>query len=121
MPIYAIDHVLIAMPEGGEEEARAFYGGVLGLPEVEKPESLKGRSGVWFRQPGLHVDLGVDPDFKPATKAHVGLLTDDLDGLIASIRAAGLDFISAPDVPGYRRIFTFDPFGNRLELLENLA
>ncbi len=118
MPIQAIDHVQIAMPAGGEEKARAFYGGLLGLTEVEKPANLKPNGGVWFRQDGLHLDLGVDPDFRPAKKAHVGLLVTGLNDLEAALRDAGHEVVPGAPIPDCRRIFIFDPFGNRLELLE---
>ena len=120
MPVYAIHHVQIAMPAGGEEKARAFYGSLLGLTEVEKPDHLKPNGGVWFRQQGLHLDLGVDPDFRPARKAHVGLLTDDLGHLVKSLMDAGCEMVAVPKALGYCRAFVFDPFGNRLELMQQI-
>ena len=120
MPVYAIDHVQIAMPAGREDEARAFYGELLGLTEVEKPDALKPNGGVWFRQEGLHLDLGVDPDFRPARKAHVGLLTTDLAGLEEALIFHGHEIMPGAAIAGYRRVFTLDPFGNRLELIQRV-
>jgi catechol 2,3-dioxygenase-like lactoylglutathione lyase family enzyme len=117
--ILGIDHVQLAMPAGGEAAARAFYGGLLGLPEIPKPAALAGRGGCWFGWPGgLQLHLGVDPAFAPARKAHVGLLVRDLAGLAARLESAG--HATAGDAPldGYERVFVNDPFGNRLELLE---
>jgi catechol 2,3-dioxygenase-like lactoylglutathione lyase family enzyme len=105
-----IDHVQVAAPPGCEEEARAFYGGVLGLHEVEKPEALRGRGGVWFEQ--LHV--GVEQDFRPARKAHPALAVENLDALAARIGDVEWD----DAVPGVRRFYATDPFGNRLEFLQ---
>jgi catechol 2,3-dioxygenase-like lactoylglutathione lyase family enzyme len=121
MPIIGIDHVQLAMPAGEEEKARAFYGGVLGLPEAPKPPELLGRGGCWFETSAVKIHLGVDPHFRPATKAHPGLLVSDLHGILDRLREAGQQI--APDAPleGYRRVFVRDPFGNRLELLEKVA
>ncbi len=103
----------MAAPPGCEEEAREFYGGLLGLVEVEKPEPLRARGGVWFEQ--LHV--GVEQDFAPARKAHPALRVDDLDGLAARLSAAGrrVDWDAA--LPRVRRFYTADPWGNRVEFL----
>ena len=105
-----IDHVQVAAPPGCEEAARAFYGGVLGLRELEKPDALRKRGGVWFEQ--LHV--GVEEDFRPARKAHPALVVDDLDELAARIG----DVVWDDAVPGVRRFYASDPFGNRLEFLQ---
>ena len=110
----ALDHVQVAIPEGGEPAARAFYGDLLGLTEVAKPEPLRATGGVWF-DAGLH--LGVEAPFAPARKAHPGLRVDDLDGLAARLTAAGRAVEWDERWPGVRRFHTFDPFGNRLELL----
>ena len=105
-----LDHVQVAAPPGCEAEARAFYGGVLGLREVAKPDALRARGGVWFEQ--LHV--GVEEGFRPARKAHPAFAVDDLDALAARIGDVQWD----DAVPGVRRFYASDPFGNRLEFLE---
>jgi catechol 2,3-dioxygenase-like lactoylglutathione lyase family enzyme len=110
----ALDHVQVAIPAGGEPAARRFYGELLGLAEVEKPEPLRANGGVWFA-PGLH--LGVETPFAPARKAHPGLRVDDLDGVAARLAAAGHEAVWDERWPGVRRFHVFDPFGNRLELL----
>jgi catechol 2,3-dioxygenase-like lactoylglutathione lyase family enzyme len=114
-PGAALDHVQLAMPEGGEAAARRFYGELLGLAEVAKPEPLQASGGVWF-EPGLH--LGVEAAFQPARKAHPGLRMADLDAAAARLQAAGADVEWDTRLPGVRRFYTHDPFGNRLELLE---
>jgi catechol 2,3-dioxygenase-like lactoylglutathione lyase family enzyme len=120
MPVHAIDHVQLAMPPGGEDVARAFYQGVLGLREVAKPAALAVRGGCWFESAAVHLHLGVEADFRPARKAHVALLVTGLAGLLDACRAHGLEIAVAEPLEGYDRAHVFDPFGNRLELLERL-
>jgi catechol 2,3-dioxygenase-like lactoylglutathione lyase family enzyme len=117
--IYGLDHIQLAIPAGGEDKARAFYGAVLGMIEVPKPPALAGRGGVWFTFGACQVHLGVEADFRPARKAHPALLTDDLASLLVRCRAAQIEFGEVqPPVLGYIRAHIFDPFGNRIELLE---
>lgn len=121
MPITALDHVLLAMPPGGEAKARAFYDGVLGIPEVKKPANLAARGGCWFESDALKVHLGVETDFRPARKAHPAFLVRDLPALIAHIAAAGYTVKTDEPLEGYERVYVDDPFGNRIELLEPLS
>jgi catechol 2,3-dioxygenase-like lactoylglutathione lyase family enzyme len=109
------------MPRGGEDEARRFYGDVLGLDEVAKPTALAARGGVWFRSGSLDLHLGVEDGFVPARKAHPGLLTSDLDGVVSPLTAAGIEVRPDELFPGFRRVYVDDCFGNRLEILEQLA
>ena len=118
MRIKALDHVQLAMPAGREAEARAFYTGLLGIPELAKPPALAARGGVWFERGPVKVHLGVDADFQPARKAHPGLLVSGLDALIAELRRAGYDVTTDEPLEGYLRVYVNDPFGNRLELME---
>jgi catechol 2,3-dioxygenase-like lactoylglutathione lyase family enzyme len=121
MMIVGFDHVQLAMPPGGEERARAFYGGVLGLTEVKKPAALAARGGVWFRSGDINLHLGVEADFRPARKAHPALLVRGLGDYAARAREAGCRIGDDEPLDGYARIFLDDPFGNRLELMEPLA
>jgi catechol 2,3-dioxygenase-like lactoylglutathione lyase family enzyme len=113
-----IDHVQLAMPPGGEERARAFYTGVLNLREVPKPPDLAKRGGAWFEGGEAKIHLGVEADFRPATKAHPALVVEGLAEIAE--RCSRLGFVTKPDVPfeGYRHIHVEDPFGNRIELME---
>ena len=116
--IVGLDHVQLAIPAGTEGEARRFYGSLLGLTEVPKPAALDGRGGCWFVGPGVALHLGVEADFRPARKAHVALLVEDLDRLRSTLSAAGVP-TSDEDAPiGVRRFYASDPFGNRLELVD---
>jgi hypothetical protein len=116
--VYGIDHVQLAMPAGGEQLARQFYGSVLGLVEIPKPPNLAHRGGVWFRCGPLQLHLGVESEFRPAKKAHPGLLVTEFADLLKSLTAAGFKVkYDTEPVQGFDRAFTFDPFGNRIELL----
>ena len=108
------------MPTGQEDAARAFYGDVLGLEEVPKPPDLAKRGGAWFEQGVVRVHLGMEADFRPAQKAHPAFLVDDLDGLIERCIAAGIDAKWDTKLPGFRRAYVPDSFGNRIELMQPL-
>ncbi len=116
--ITGIHHVQLAMPRGKEDESRAFYGNILGLSEVQKPENLSGRGGCWFRNGALELHLGVEDDFRPAKKAHPALLVQDLQTLRTRLEDAGFDTAMDEQIEGYNRFYVTDPFGNRLEFLE---
>jgi len=120
MTIVGIDHVQLAMPAGGEDEARRFYTGLLEIPERPKPSELAKRGGAWFENDAVKVHLGVEADFHPARKAHPALLVYGLDALVARLRHAGVKVLE-DRLPGYSRVYVSDPFGNRLELMEPLA
>ena len=116
-----LDHVQIAIPEGGENQARAYFGDLLGLAEIPKPAALGGRGGCWFALGDRQLHLGVDADFRPAKKAHVALAVDDLAALKAAIAAAGLEVREDVPIDGRARFFSYDPFGNRIEFLESAS
>jgi catechol 2,3-dioxygenase-like lactoylglutathione lyase family enzyme len=119
--IVGLHHVQLAAPAGSEDELRWFYGEVLGLPEVEKPPVLAARGGAWFRSAYVELHLGIEEDFRPARKAHPGLLVQDLDGLARRIEGHGVAVEWDDNFPGFRRCYVADPHGNRLELLEPLT
>lgn len=110
----ALDHIQIAIPEGGEEQARAFWSGLVGLTEIEKPAALKARGGCWFGLDGAELHLGTQSPFTPATKAHPGLRVTDIAALAEKLAPVTWD----TSIPNRKRFFTQDPFGNRLEFLE---
>ena len=118
MRVVGVDHIQLAMPAGREDEARRFYGVVLGIPETAKPAEFAKRGGAWFESGQVKIHLGVDTDFRPARKAHPGLLIEDLSELVRRLRDAGYVVTDDEPLPGYSRVYVHDPFGNRLELLE---
>ena len=113
-----LHHVQLAIPPGGEDACRVFWGGVLGMTEIEKPPVLAARGGCWFRGGELEVHLGVEQEFAPARKAHPGVLVSELRDLAQVLEAAGVEVTWDPEFPGHDRFYAADPFGNRLEFLE---
>jgi catechol 2,3-dioxygenase-like lactoylglutathione lyase family enzyme len=116
--LLALDHVQLAMPNGGEREAERFYQDLLGLGRVPKPPALAARGGCWFANEAVQIHVGVDPDFVPARKAHPALVVEDLDALVATLRDGGRSVRFDDELPGVRRCYVDDPFGNRIELIE---
>jgi hypothetical protein len=114
--ITGIDHVQIAAPPGCEATARMFYGGILGLEELPKPEPLRSRGGCWFRAGAQELHVGVEQDFAPAHKAHPGLVADDLGELRSRLREASIAWEDDTSLPRVDRLYVSDPFGNRLEV-----
>ncbi len=115
MTIIGIDHVQVAAPPGCEAAARAFYGGVLGLDELPKPPVLAAMGGCWLRAGDVELHVGVEDPFAPARKAHPGLVVDDLEALRTRLAAAGVGVRDDDAIPGTKRFYADDPFGNRLE------
>jgi len=118
LTILGIHHVQVAMPAGEERRARGFYGDLLGMTEIVKPAMLAGKGGVWFRCGGHELHCGVEKDFRPARKAHPAFLVEGLASLRAKLLAAGVVTEEGEDLPGWRRFYAYDPFGNRLEFAE---
>jgi catechol 2,3-dioxygenase-like lactoylglutathione lyase family enzyme len=118
-----LDQVQIAAPPGCEAEARRFFGELIGLREVEKPKPLRGRGGVWFEAGDRQLHVGVDPDFRPASKAHpaFSLPQAELDPLAGRLEVAGTDVDWDAKLPGRRRFYCRDPWGNRIEFLADGA
>lgn len=116
-----IDHVQIAMPKGREDDAREFFGELLGLEELLKPADLAARGGCWFATADRQIHIGAEVDFRPAKKAHVALNTSGLDELRLRLEKAGYTTQDDTDVEGRKRFFTHDPFGNRIEFLDRTA
>ncbi len=114
--ILGVAHVQLAAPPGCEEAARAFFGGILGLEEIAKPEPLAGRGGVWFRAGSQELHIGVEEPFAPAEKAHPAFAVQD--GAALEELAGRLEEVRWDDpIAGVRRFYAFDPWGNRLEFL----
>ena len=122
MPILRLDHVQISAPKGEEAAARRFYGDLLGLTEIPKPHTLQGRGGVWYQVGEHQIHLGMeDPQPNAASRRHVALLVDDLDQFRAHLEAHGVATSEDLPLPGYRRCYARDPFGNRVEFMERVA
>ena len=118
MPLLDIDHVQIAAPLNSEPQARAFFGKLLGLEEIEKPAPLDARGGCWFRIGTRQLHIGIEPDFRPARKAHPAFAVDAIDDLFHTLTAAGVPCNWDTALDGVRRFYAADPWGNRLEFTE---
>jgi catechol 2,3-dioxygenase-like lactoylglutathione lyase family enzyme len=112
-----IDHVQLAAPPGCEAEARRFFGELLGLEELAKPEPLRARGGVWFRVGAQQLHVGVERDFAPARKAHPAFAVSRYGELLSRLRAAGHEVVDDSSFPGVERCHLADPWGNRIELV----
>ena len=113
-----LDHIQIAAPPNSENQARQFYGNLLGMEEIPKPENLQARGGCWFNCGSHEVHIGIQNDFIPAKKAHPGFTVNALEELKARLESAGYSISEEPPINGRSRFFTHDPFGNRIEFLE---
>lgn len=123
MKLLSVLHVQIMIPRGGEVEARAFYCGLLGLREVEKPEILKRRGGFWLEHGGFQIHIGVEDDSpdRSGRREHVAFLVEDLEAARRELLAANIGVRDGDQIPGYRRFEFRDPFGNRLEFLQTVS
>jgi len=119
MNIASLDHIQLAMPPGKEDEARNFFGRVLGMREDDKPEPLASRGGCWFRAGTVIVHLGVEKDFLPQKKAHPAFCIEDLDGLARRLNEEEYSVTWDSALSTRHRFFTNDPFGNRIEFIQN--
>lgn len=116
--ILGIEHVQIAAPKGCEEAAREFFGGLLEMEEIEKPEPLRARGGCWFRAGANELHVGVEAEFRAAAKAHPAFGVSGIEALFARLEAAGVRCAWDEALGGVRRFYANDPWGNRLEFAE---
>jgi len=117
MSIITLDHIQIAMPKGSEPVAREFYS-ILGFTEVEKPLQLRSRGGCWFMRGNIQVHLGVEEDFRPAKKAHPAFRVDDIIQWEQHLRSKDITITPDTTIPTVRRFYVSDPFGNRIEFIQ---
>ncbi|MGE7934616.1 VOC family protein [Viridibacillus arvi] len=114
----SIAHIQLAAPKGSEDEAKRFFGDILGFREIEKPELLRKRGGVWFEFANYQIHIGIEEPFTPAKKAHPAFEIVNIEGLKSHLSKNDIKFIIDEDLPGANRIYINDPFGNRIEVLE---
>lgn len=114
-------HVQLAMPPGAEADAERFYAGGLGSERVPKPSQLQARGGAWFRSGTTELHLGVEPGFAASAKAHPALRVRGLTELRASLGSSGWAVEMDTQLAGHDRCYVHDPFGNRIELIEEVA
>lgn len=113
-----LSHINITMPKGCEEAARRFYGELLKLQEIPKPEAIRSRGGVWFDAGDLDVHLSIE-ESRPGPDAyrHFGLECENVDALRKRLESAGIATEDGRPAP-WKRFFVYDPFGNRIEIHE---
>lgn len=116
----SVDHVQLACPKNGEEEARLFYQGILGLEEIPKPKALRKNGGVWFQAGSVQLHIGTEEPFTAAKKAHPGIAVDDLIAMKAYLDEQSIEYTVDKNIPEVHRIHVYDTFGNRLEFLEHV-
>lgn len=120
--IIGLHHVQITIPKGMETEAKKFYCNVLGLPEIEKPESLQGRGGFWLKVGGKEIHVGTEEGFdRTKTKAHVAYQVKDITYWRRVLEENGVEIIESIPIPNYERFEFRDPFGNRVEMLQEIS
>jgi len=119
VPFVAFDHVQLAIPEGGERMARAFFVDVLQMVEIPKPPEIAHRGGCWFQSGGVEIHVGVEStEFRPSRKAHPALVCSNFDAMMAQLQDSGVAIRFSETTDRARRAMIDDPFGNRLELIE---
>ena len=119
--ILGLHHVQITIPKGTEEEGRRFYCDVLGLDELEKPNSLKGRGGFWLQLGNQQVHVGTESEVdRSATKAHLAYQVSSLAFWRKKFNEQNIEIIDSVPISGFERFEFRDPFGNRVELIEEL-
>ena len=116
--IVGLNHMQLEAPAGCEQAARAFFGDLLGLPEIPKPANLQGRGGAWFACGAQQIHIGVAANFEPRRKGHPALEVRGLDAWRARLAAANVPIVEDEPLPGWNRFYIADPWGNRIELLE---
>jgi catechol 2,3-dioxygenase-like lactoylglutathione lyase family enzyme len=116
--LVGVHHVQLAMPAGCEDVAERFYAGSLGMEPIRKPPHLAARGGCWFRGDGLELHLGVEDGFQASAKAHPAFRVEGLASLRAALAADGAEVAEDTDLEGHDRCYVRDPFGNRIELIE---
>ena len=117
LTVKRLDHVQVCIPPGAEDEARGFYGGLLGLREIEKPAVLRKNGGMWFEVADFQLHIGVE-EAQGESKRHPAFEVENLESVRAYLRENGVRVKDEPSIPGAHRLSFFDPFGNRIELLE---
>jgi catechol 2,3-dioxygenase-like lactoylglutathione lyase family enzyme len=116
--IKRLDHVQICIPFGEEEKAREFYTHVLGLEEIEKPDALKANGGLWFKIADIQLHIGVE-DVQGKSKRHPAFEVEGLEQIKEYLKGHRVTIKEETPVPGLKRFSFFDPFGNRIELMES--
>ena len=120
-----LDHIQLCIPIGKEDEARTFYSGILGLKEIEKPDSLKPNGGLWFAIADIQLHIGVENasaslSMTSKSKRHPAFEIENTDEVKKYLIDAGVKVKEETPVPGQKRFSFLDPFENRIEFLQKI-
>ena len=119
MKVLRIHHAQITVPKGEETAAREFYCRFLGLPEIEKPPSLRSRGGFWIQIGDRQIHVGVEDNVdRSATKAHLAYEVDDVAAWKKKLSERGIPPLDSIPIGGFDRFEFRDPFGNRVEFIQ---
>ncbi|KZL13358.1 VOC family protein [Pseudovibrio sp. Ad26] len=118
MTILSLQHFNLPIAPDGDKLAREFYVDLLGFEEVERPESIRHRSGGWFSVGSVNLHLTVQDPFVANKVGHPAFVVDDIIKLTQHLRDAGYEVSEDPTFIGFLRRTTHDPFGNRVELMQ---
>lgn len=117
--ILGLHHAQITIPKGAEEQGKKFYCNVLGLTEIEKPDSLKGRGGFWLQVGDKEVHVGTEEGFdRLTTKAHLAYQVEDVSYWRKVLEENNIKILDSVPIPNYERFEFRDPFGNRVEIIK---
>jgi catechol 2,3-dioxygenase-like lactoylglutathione lyase family enzyme len=117
--ILGLHHVQITIPKGSEKKGKDFYCGLLGLPEMEKPASLKGRGGFWLKVGDRDVHVGTEDGVdRSQTKAHLAYQVDDISSWRNVLEKQNIQILEGIPIPGFERFEFRDPFRNRVEMIQ---
>ena len=114
-----IDHIQLNIPPGEEEAGRSFYCGILGFAEIEKPEALKKNGGFWVEAGEIQLHIGVEERPGPS-KRHPAFEITDVDTARTYLAGKGVPCRDHTAIPGVKRFSLFDPWNNRIELVEKI-
>mgnify|MGYP003412017200 FL=1 len=119
--ILGLHHAQITIPKGAEEEGRNFYCNILGLKEIEKPVSLRGRGGFWLQVGDKEVHVGTEDGFdRLTTKAHLAYQVEDVTYWRRVLMENNIEILDSVPIPNFERFEFRDPFGNRVEIIKEI-
>jgi catechol 2,3-dioxygenase-like lactoylglutathione lyase family enzyme len=112
-----LDHIQICIPKGKENEAKHFYSNIIGLMEISKPETLIGNGGLWYQLADIQLHIGTENETNKS-KRHPAFEVRSLEEARTHLLRHGVPLCEEIQIPGQKRLSFFDPFNNRIELLE---
>jgi catechol 2,3-dioxygenase-like lactoylglutathione lyase family enzyme len=115
-----LDHIMLCIPPGKEQQARDFYGGVLGLEELKDLGYPLPNGAIWFQMGDIQLHIRAEEGHDLSAR-HPAFEVDDLEAARTVLAQHGIEFKNESKIPDRNRFSFRDPFGNRIELIEMLA